>query len=150
MWNNSGVEWFYPTLIFFLSFHRNPRSLLLGLSCVCPIASLVAEKAEGKKGEQRLRKLNWRARWLTQLWRAKGSPKHHLWEDLFRTHRTEEIRWYHFKCLTMNESSESHFWLSLGIREISSLAADWSDSCSANCRLWLRSRAALVGGHIAP
>ena len=41
---------------FFLSFHRNPRSLLLSLSCICPIASLVAEKAEGKEGRTKAQK----------------------------------------------------------------------------------------------
>ena len=109
---------------FFLSFHRKPRSLLLSLSCICPIASLVAEKAEGKEGRTKAQKTELKSQMVNSTRKGKGKPQTPFAEDLFRTHRTEQIRWYHFKCLTMNESLESYFWLSLGIREISSLSAD--------------------------
>lgn len=109
---------------FFLSFHGNPRSLLLSLSCICPIASLVAEKAKRKEGRTKAQKTELKSQMVKSTMKGKGKPQTPFGEDLFQTSRTEEIRWYHFKCLTMNESLESHFWLSLGIREISSLAAD--------------------------
>lgn len=41
---------------FFLSFQRNPKSLLLGPSFKCPIASLVAEKAERREGRTKAQK----------------------------------------------------------------------------------------------
>lgn len=68
-----------------------------------------------KKGEQRLRRLK-----LSQMansnMKGKGEPKRPF-GDHFRAPKTEEVRWYHFKHWTRNESLESHFLGSLGIKD---------------------------------
>lgn len=68
---------------FFLSFHRNPRSLLLSLSCICPIASLVAEKAEGKEGRTKAQKTELKSQMVNSTRKGKGKPKHHLGKIFF-------------------------------------------------------------------
>lgn len=57
--------------------------------------------------------------------KGKREPKRPF-GDHFRAPKTEEIRWYHFKYWTMNESLESHFLVSSGIKEKSCPTADSS------------------------
>lgn len=96
-----------------------PQSLLCMPNCFFSCG-----KSRRKEGRTKAQKTELKSQMVNSTMKVKGKPQTLFGADLFRIHRTEKIRWYHFKCLTMNESSESHFWLSLGIREISSLAAD--------------------------
>lgn len=94
----------------FLSFHRNPKSLFPSLPCKCPVASLVAEKEERKEGRTKAQKTETKSQMVNSAMKGKGKPQRPFGVDPFKAPKIEEIRWYHFKCLTMSESLESHFW----------------------------------------
>lgn len=93
------------------------------------------KKKEGGGGEQRLRRQT-KSQMVESTMKGKREPKRPFGEHHFRAPRTEEIRWYHFKCYpTMNESSESHFWLSLGIKAKSCATANRSIFCQAKLQI---------------